>query len=90
VVLYHLLKVEEKDVPMRNFVVSGLVIYSIGVMGVELVWYLNRPWPLFFLEIEFMIEEGLEMIGTSLVLVGCLIKLTQEGLIVGRTKIVVD
>ncbi|MGI9237145.1 MAG: hypothetical protein ACR2QZ_07090 [Woeseiaceae bacterium] len=62
-----------------RWVVGGLVIYAAGGLGLELVAHLLYPFPpslepyamvLFLTGIT--LEEGLEMIGTAMVLVGCI------------------
>jgi len=68
--VYHLLKCGNKT--LRHWILSGLIVYALGGMGCELIARLYRPLPPFLYKIEVIMEEGLEMTGSIIVLMGCL------------------
>ena len=62
---------------IRNLILSGLVIYALGGMGMELISDVFSPLPQVLQQIEFILEEGLEMIGSIMVLTGCIMELNR-------------
>jgi hypothetical protein len=68
--VYHLLKSGNKT--LRNWILDGLIVYALGGMGCELIARLFRPLPPLLNQMEIIFEEGLEMIGSIIVLMGCL------------------
>ncbi len=69
---------------LRNWMIGGLIIYALGGMGFEAIDHIFRPLPPLIQNLEYAFEEGLEMIGTSMVLTGCIIELTA---VYNKTKI---
>lgn len=67
---YHLVKSNNKK--LRNWLLGGLVIYALGGLGGETISYVFRPLPPLLQNLEFVLEEGFEMVGTIMVLNGCL------------------
>lgn len=63
--------------PVRNWILGGLMVYALGGLGGELVSHVLNPLPYGLQQSEFVFEEGLEMLGSSLVLAGCLAKLNR-------------
>ena len=57
---------------VRNWVLGGLIVYALGGLVSELIGYLFRPLQHALQQAEFVIEEGLEMIGAIIVLMGVL------------------
>lgn len=57
---------------VRNWILGGLIVYALGGMVAEVIGYLFRPLPYGLQQVEFVIEEGLEMTGAIIVLMGCL------------------
>lgn len=60
----------ETNPKVRRWILGGVLVYGLGALGAEaLLYFFYSPSvePL-----EVVIEESLEMIGTSMVLVGCL------------------
>jgi hypothetical protein len=57
---------------VRRWILGGLGLSCMGAMGFELLGYLMSPLPRFLQHLEFVFEEGSEMTGTAMVLVGCL------------------
>ena len=64
--------VESNNKKLRNWILGGLVIYALGGLGGEYISYVFRPLPPLLQYLEFVLEEGLEMVGTIMVLTGCL------------------
>jgi len=54
------------------WILGGLLVYALGGLVGESVSYWFRPLPSGWQQVEFVWEEGLEMIGVILVLSGCL------------------
>ena len=71
VCLYYFAVIRGKDSALRNWVIGGLVVYAIGGLVCEWVNY-TIPLRYAMKQIEYVAEEGLEMIGTTMVLTGCL------------------
>ncbi len=65
-----LLKYEASTV--RNWILIGLVAYGTGALNLEIIWFIFKPFPA-WAEIAFVaVEETLEMVGTIIVLGGCM------------------
>jgi hypothetical protein len=63
---------------LRNWILGGLAVYALGVLGCEAVANTLYPsMPALLHEIEYAVEEGLELIGTTMVLTGCLGELSR-------------
>jgi uncharacterized membrane protein YhaH (DUF805 family) len=56
-----------------RWIVGGLIIYAAGGMGMEALNYF-LPLPDYWARVSIMLEEGLEMMGTTGVLLGCLVE----------------
>jgi hypothetical protein len=71
VCVYHLGWERRDDPALRNWIIGGLVVTASGALLAE---YINHVVPLTALEIriEMTVEEFLEMLGTVMVLMGCL------------------
>lgn len=72
---YHLINGEDKI--LRNFILGGLVVYALGGLVGELISSLLHPLSPLQQQIEFIWEEGLEMLGSIMVLIGCLRELNR-------------
>ena len=71
----------------RNWILGGLLVYAAGGLGGEGVSYFLRPLPYVLQQSEFVFEEGLEMVGAILVLMGCRTELhRRSGLETTRMK----
>ncbi len=75
--LYYFVVIRRDDSALRNWVIGGLVVYATGGLGCE---WINHTFRLAdaFLQIEYVAEEGLEMIGTAMVLTGSLRELNNQ------------
>ncbi len=71
VCVYYFFVVRRVDKGLRNWIIGGLVVYAIGGLGLEWVSY-TFDLKSAFQQIEYVMEEGLEMIGTAMVFYGCL------------------
>lgn len=67
----YLVVIRREDKTLRNWVIGGLIVYAMGGLGLEFLSYLI-PLSSFLQLIEIVLEEGLEMIGTIMVLTGCI------------------
>ena len=56
---------------LRIWFLGGLIVYATGGLLSEFVSYYYAPLPAVVQQIEFIVEEGLEMLGTIMVLMGC-------------------
>lgn len=68
--VYHLVKHE--DEAARNWIMGGMVVYGLGVLGFETLWYIFKPLPPLLQLIEVVTEEEFEMAGSTIVVIGCL------------------
>jgi len=62
------------NVAARERIVFGLLLFGLGGLGGETLSYLLRPLPDAWQQAEFVFEEGLEMLGSVIVLAGCLLE----------------
>ncbi|OJX48153.1 MAG: hypothetical protein BGO78_12835 [Chloroflexi bacterium 44-23] len=77
VCLYYFFVARSKDHALRNWIIGGLIIYALGgllVDWVELTFILPYAWS----QITSLAEEGLEMLGSSMVLTGCLMEVNRK------------
>ncbi|OMH38044.1 hypothetical protein [Motiliproteus sp. MSK22-1] len=56
---------------LRVWFLGGLVVYATGGLLSEFVSHYFAPLPEVLQQVEFIVEEGLEMLGTIMVLMGC-------------------
>lgn len=57
---------------LRNWLLGGLVVYALGGLVCETISHVFYPLPRLLQYLEFVLEEGLEMLGAIMVLTGCL------------------
>jgi hypothetical protein len=69
---------------LRNWILPGLMVLGFGSLFMEFLDYVFWPLPPVYMEIENMLEEGFEMLGTSMVLIGCLKELLPFCPILGK------
>lgn len=69
---FYFMVIRKGEKGVRNWVLGGLIVYALGGLVSEAIGYLLRPLPHAIQQAEFVIEEGFEMIGTIMVLMGCL------------------
>ncbi len=74
--VYYLLWIKNDNRTSGYLIIGGLVVLSIGGMVCELISHLY-DLPDTLQVIEFVLEEGLELIGTIIVLMGCLHELNR-------------
>jgi hypothetical protein len=72
VILYYFGKLRKEDRLLGRWVVGGLVVFAYGGLICEFISHRCSPLPFALQETEFMVEEGLEMLGTIMVLRGCM------------------
>ena len=79
--LHHFL-LNELNVKIRKLILGGLFVYAAGALGAEFLWYVCNQFGWFegplINELRFVIEEGLELTGVSLIVCGCLAKLSDR------------
>jgi len=69
--LYYFIVIRRKDTILRNWIIGGLIVYALGGLVCEWISYtFHLRYAL--QQIEFVVEEGLELMGTTMVLTGCL------------------
>lgn len=68
----YFLGIRKNDKSLRNLVLGGMIIYASGAMLMELISYLFHPLPPVLQQTEIVLEEGFEILGTIIVLMGCL------------------
>ena len=75
--LYYFFFSHYSEKAVAFWIIGGLAVYAVGGMGMELIADKFKLSPLleFF---EVIIEECMEIIGTAMVLVGCLKQFNQE------------
>jgi hypothetical protein len=61
------------DKTLRNLILGGLIVYALGGLIGESISYLFSP----LTPLTFVLEEGLEMLGSIIVLMGCLRELNR-------------
>lgn len=69
--LYYCFVVDRNNVALRYYLVGGLILYALGGLVCEWISY-NFHLKYALQQIEYVMEEWLELIGTTLVLMGCL------------------
>ena len=70
---YYFFVVRKEDHAVRNWIIGGLVVFAFG--GIACEWYAYTfPMTYAARQIEYVLEEGSEMIGTVMVLMGCLLE----------------
>lgn len=74
---YYLLVIYQGDKKSRNSILGGLIIYVFGALVSESISYLLYPLPSWYQQVEFVLEEGFELVGTIIVLVGVLQELNR-------------
>ena len=70
VCVFYFVTIRRGEKRVRNWVLGGLIVYALGGLVSEFIGYLFRPLPHGIQQMEFVIEEGLEMIGAITVLMG--------------------
>ncbi len=68
---YYFFVVKEEVLEIRNWIIGGLIVFAIGGLLFEWInytYHLRYAWR----QISYVLEEGFEMIGTTMVLIGCL------------------
>jgi small-conductance mechanosensitive channel len=68
---------EKSNSVAPKLIIGGLVVFFIGAAVAELISHWYRPLPYKLQQIEHLTEEALEMLGTAIVLAGCLTKLNE-------------
>ncbi len=74
---YYFVVVRKDDRDLRNWMMGGLVVFVTGGIVPEWISY-SFHFPNSIQLIEFVVEEGLEMVGTVMVLNGCLLELNVQ------------
>ena len=75
VCVYYFMVIRKRERTLRNWVIGGLIVYALGGLVSELIGYLFRPLPFALAQTEVAVEESLEMVGSIMVLMGCLLEL---------------
>lgn len=70
--VFHFTAVRRDDKSLRNWILGGLIVYALGGLVGEFINHLYNPLPPILQRLELLFEECLEMIGTIMVLMGCL------------------
>jgi len=74
---YYFFVIRKQDVEIRNWIIGGLVVFALGGLVIEWITYAYHL-QYSFRQIAYVAEEGLELVGTSMVLSGCLLELNQK------------
>ncbi len=82
--------IRNNEAMLRNWILGGLVIFSIGGMGGELIDHIFYPLPPLLQISEIILEEGLEMMGTIIVFIGCLKELGTKKIKIGDNHITIQ
>jgi len=61
-----------KNRMLRNLILGGLFICAAGAFICESISHLFYPLPSVLQQVEYIVEEGFELCGTIMVLIGCL------------------
>lgn len=69
--VYYLIWVRRDDRQLQLWIVGGMAVYIGGGLGAEYISHISYFAPA-MQHVEVLIEEGMEMIGASMVLMGCL------------------
>lgn len=62
----------DKDKKIYNYILGGMFTYAIGGMGCEFLSTILYPLPFILQQTEIIFEEGFEMFGTTLLIIGCI------------------
>lgn len=69
---FYFFVIRKSCVSLRNWVMGGMVMFIFGGLVLEFFSHRFSPLPSVLQKIEFVLEEGFEMMGTIMVLRGCL------------------
>ena len=72
-VYFSVIRSNYKD--LRIWILGGLICYASGGLVAEFLSHYFSPLSPVLQQVEFMFEEGMEMFGTSMVLMGCFTEL---------------
>jgi drug/metabolite transporter (DMT)-like permease len=70
-VVFYTMVVNRRDRSRHKWIVIGLLVYGLGGMVCEYIFQKGNLSPA-LVQLEYIFEEGFEMLGAILVLVGCL------------------
>jgi hypothetical protein len=70
--VFYFAGIRRADKGLRNWILGGLIVYALGGLISETIGHFFHPLPPMWQRLELVCEEGLEMVGTILVLRGCL------------------
>lgn len=87
---YYIIIIRNNESRLRNWILGGLIVFAVGGMGAELISHIFKPLPILLQVYEIMFEEGLEMIGTIMVLIGCLKELSSKSFKIGEKFITIQ
>jgi hypothetical protein len=73
----YLIVIRNDSKTLRNWILGGLVIYAAGGLICEAINCLLYPLSPTLQQVEHIFEEGLELVGTIMVLMGCLHELNR-------------
>ena len=73
--VWYLAVMGKGDKLARKWMLGGLILYAGGGMFCELISFWLHPLPPVWQRLEVTVEEGLELGGTIMVLMGCLLEL---------------
>jgi hypothetical protein len=82
---YYFIVSRKDDLNLRNWILGGLIVYGLGGLGAEWAGYAANIKSEYRI-IEFIVEEGLEMIGSIMVFMGCLYEVNNKFLKVFQIK----
>lgn len=87
VCLSYVMVIRNRDKSLCTWILGGVVVYTAGGLVCEAVNCVVYPLSPALQHVEFMIEEGLELVGTIMALTGCLNELNHlgAGLEIGQT-----
>ena len=74
---FYFFKIRTDNPVLRNWIILGLMTMAAGGMGCEMLDMIFRPLPATIQQFEYMAEEGLEMLGSISVLIGCIYELLE-------------
>jgi hypothetical protein len=75
--VFYLFSVRNNDRTLRIWLLGGLLLYATGGLFAEYYSYYFGPLSPILQQVEFVLEEGLEVLGTIMVLMACFTELNQ-------------
>lgn len=75
--VFYFVVIRKQDFEIRNWIIGGLIVFALGGLVIE---WINYAFHLRYAlrQISYVLEEGLELIGVTMILTGCLLEFNKQ------------